>query len=573
MEHAVHKPDGMNYSHIETQVSVSEAALNVTITDRRTEAIGTVLALSSAQQTHFAEEAWRIGSRALTGAQRLAEESRLKDIGKTLLEDIDGQLKRHVEQQAERVHAELSQFLDPESGHLGERLSQLTCDGGTLPSLLTRHLGPENSVLVQTLVKHVGEQSPLFKKLSPTDSEGILHLMSERLEQALRAQNDSFRSALDPQQEGGAIAAFMRRLHEELKRTETDQAAQLKLALAALDTTDENSLLNQLRRDATLAREQLLQAINPAAEGSPLAIIHRSLTDRLERHASSQQAQQEDARKLSSEFQRDVRAAVERIEVRRKEELHTSRGGRAFEDAVLDFVQAAVGGTEYVVESTGSKVGARPACKTGDAVIHFPRDHAFYGARVVVEAKHDKSYTVSAALDELEQARTNRDACAGIFVMARSHACAGFPPFGRYGKDVLVVWDPEGPLSDAYLHAALSLGLALAVRHRSNAAEGDLSALQKIEQRIGKEVERLQTIQDAAGKIRKQVDVIEREAATGVEKLGKLVTDARQTLLALKVELREDDVERQAPIGLPAAANDADTGDEEPTSRGAASAE
>lgn len=456
----------------------------------------------------------------------------------------DGQLKRHVEAQAERVHAELSRFLDPESGHLDGRLRQLTSEGGTLPSLLQQHLGPEHSVLVQTLVKHVGEQSPLFKKLSPTDSEGILHLMGERLEQALEAHSHAFQRALDPQHEGGAIAAFMRRLQEELKRTEDDQAEQLKVALAALDTTKDDSLLNQLRRDATQAREQLLQAINPAAEGSPLAIIHRSLSDRLERHAKSQQEQLEEARKLSAEFQRDVRAAVERIEVRRKDDLRSSGGGRAYEDAVLYFVQSAIGATEYVVENVGSKVGLRPSCKTGDAVIHFPREHAFHDARVVLEAKHDKTYTVSAALAELEEARANRDAGAGVFVMAKSHACAGFPTFSRYGKDVLVVWDPENPTSDAYLHAAVSLGLALSVRHRTNAAEGDLRALQNVEQRIAKEVERLQTIQEASEKIRKQVDVIEREATTGVKKLEKLLVDARQTLLALKVELREDDVER-----------------------------
>lgn len=145
----------------------------------------------------------------------------------------------------------------------------------------------------------------------------------------------------------------------------------------------------------------------------------------------------------------------------------------------------------------------------------------------------------------------------------------GLPTFSRYGKDVLVVWDPESPASDAYLHAAVSLGLALAVRHRSNAAEGDLKALQNVEQRITKEVERLQTIQGASEKIRKQVEIIERQASTGLKKLGKLLVDARQTLLALKVELREDEVEREAPIELPTPANDADAELEETHAAGA----
>lgn len=68
------------------------------------------------------------------------------------------------------------------------------------------------------------------------------------------------------------------------------------------------------------------------------------------------------------------------------------------------------------------------------------------------------------ALDELRDARANRDAGSGVFVLARSHVRPGFAPFARYGQDVLVVWDHEDPSSDARLEAALMLGVALAVR-------------------------------------------------------------------------------------------------------------
>ncbi len=540
----------MTNHSIETQVTVSETSVNVALRDLRPEAVTSFGALNAIQQGHLAHEAWLIGYRAVTSAHRLAEEARLDNIGKTLLEDIDGQLRGHAERQSERMQEALSRYFDPESGQLGERLRQLTGDGGTLPNLLDRHLGPQNSILAQTLVKYVGEQSPLFKKLSPTDSEGLLQLMSERLQQAMDAQNSSFQKALDPQCEGGAIRRFFDGLRDELKRAEGDQAEQLKLALAALDTTKEDSLLNQLRRETQKAREQLLHAINPAAEGSPLAIIQTSLEERLERHAKSQQQQLEETQKANLDFQRDLREAVQRIDLRRNEEQRSSRGGRVFEDAVLDFLQQTIGGNGYIVEGTGSSVGSIPACKTGDAVIQYPVDHAFCDERVVVEAKHDKSYTVNAALQELEKARANRGARVGIFVMAKSHAAPGFPTFSRYGHDILVTWDAEKPATDPYLQGALMVGLGLAVRHRLVAADGDLQALQGIEQRIGKEVERLQEIQEASGKIRKQVETIDRLATTGTQKLQKLLGDAKQTLLALKIELREEQVERDSPIVL-----------------------
>ena len=61
---------------------------------------------------------------------------------------------------------------------------------------------------------------------------------------------------------------------------------------------------------------------------------------------------------------------------------------------------------------------------------------------------------------ELETARKNRDAGAGIFVLARSHAGAGFPTFARYGHDIMVLWDDENPGTDAYLQAALMVAVA-----------------------------------------------------------------------------------------------------------------
>jgi len=62
----------------------------------------------------------------------------------------------------------------------------------------------------------------------------------------------------------------------------------------------------------------------------------------------------------------------------------------------------------------------------------------------------------------------------------------------------------------------------------------------------------------AAGSAGSRPDTaIDLLASTGTQKLRKLLSDAQQTLLALKVELREDDVERDAPITLPLPANDA----------------
>ena len=538
----------MTNAALTTQVQTNSDVVEVAVRDPRPDSVQTFAALSEPQQGQLAHDAWHVGLRALMNAHRQAEEARLSDIGKTLVEDVDEQLRAHADAQEKALVAALHRYFDAENGELGTRLRQFVGEDGAIVHLLDQHLGPRNSVLVETLMKHVGEQSPLFRRLSPTDSEGLVTVMGERMRQVLQQEHAAFQQALDPLQQDGAMGKLITRLRVELKQAEDDQAEQLKIALTALDTTKEDSLLNQFRRDTQRAREELLRAINPAVEGSPLAVISAKLTELLTEHAKSQQELLEDARKQNEAFQRDVRETILRIETRKREHQRSSRGGGVFEDGVAEFVQRQVGGQGFVVDTTGNVTGLRPNCKVGDIVISYPSEHAFVGCRVVLEAKRDKSYTVSKALEEIATARKNRDACAGIFVLAKSHAGPGFQTFARYGRDVLVVWDDEDPASDPYLQAALMVGLALAVRTKTNADEGDLQALQGIEQRLVKELDRLAKIRKSADRIKKEAENIEKEVGVGQLKVTKILDDAKKTLTALHVELRDEEAERLSPI-------------------------
>src|SRR5206468_9209025 len=143
----------------------------------------------------------------------------------------------------------------------------------------------------------------------------------------------------------------------------------------------------------------------------------------------------------------------------------------------------------------------RTRCKKGDLVVRFTDESVFDGAGVVFEAKRDASYTAQHALEELDTARANRDACAGVFVMAKSHSVDGFPRFSRYGSNVLVIWDEADPTTDAYLHAAILLGMALVTRGIGN--QGDLEALRDIEGRIEDELRRMEKMEKHNEAIRK----------------------------------------------------------------------
>lgn len=155
---------------------------------------------------------------------------------------------------------------------------------------------------------------------------------------------------------------------------------------------------------------------------------------------------------------------------------------------------------------------------------------------------------MSGALEEIATARKNRDAGSGVFVMARSHAPAGFPTFSRFGHDIIVTWDDEDSGTDPYLQGAIMVALALATRSKSSADEGDLHALQGVEQRIVAELTRLDRIRKSAETISKQAHTIQSEVATGEKKLAKILDDAKKTLTALNVELRDEALEVACPI-------------------------
>lgn len=520
------------------------------IHDRRADSVALFVDLDEAQREQLALDAWSIGLRALRNAYVSAQESKLKEVGVNLLTDIDRQLRAHVEQQQTTIGAVLARFFDPSDGHVTQRLTAFVDDQGVLARLLEKYLGPQNSVLAQALARQVGETSPLFKKLSPTDSEGLVKVLEGQLRVVMGEGHAELLRALDPLAEGSAIARFLHGLREELAGASEDREKQLAAALAALDANDEESLISRLVRETNRARQDVLAAVNPDAPTSPMAMLKTSLTKLLQEQAVAQNDLAKRQEERQTLFEKEVREALARIETKRTQDLKSTRGGLDFEDAVTSFIRAATQGASCIFDVTGATAGVG-RCKKGDAVLRFTEESAFANAGVVFEAKREGSYTVQKALEELDAARKNRDAAAGVFVMARSHATEVFPRFARHGNNVLVTWDDQDPATDAHLHAAILLGMGLVTRTRTVGDQGDIAALRDIESRIEDELSRLEKMEKCSAAIRKNVDGISDEIRKAQKALDVLVRKARSTLCALNVEVRDEAVEVGSPIALP----------------------
>ncbi len=533
-------------------VDVHPHGLEAHIRDARSDALALFSPLDDGQREGLVTDAWRVGLRTIMSAYKHAEESRLHDIGASLKKDIDEKLGVVVERQQAAFVEVLARYFNPRDGEVVARLEGFLRDDGALSKTMDRFLAPEHGSLAKTLAREVGEHSPLLRRLSPTDSEGVLFLLETKLREALKANQVEVARALDPVSQDGAIGRFLRALRLELEKADNDRTKQLALATKALDANDETSLLSRLMRETAAARTAFVSAMNPELPDSPMSVLKSALSTLLGEHAKSQEESMLALHERQTKLDQDIRSSLARLEERKRGAAKSPRGGFDFEEVVLGFVQRAVLGGALVADSTGGTVGAKPGCKVGDQLLKFTSESIYAGSSVVIEAKHESGYTVSKALAQLELARGNRLAPCGLFVLARSVAPVAFPTLARFGNDVVVVWDEEDDATAPYLHAAITLSLALASRQRKPDDAGDIKALQDIEHRIFKEVERLDKMRKLSESIRKDADALGEEIRKGGDALGRLLKNAKSTLLALNVELADAEGAREFPVMLPA---------------------
>jgi hypothetical protein len=165
-------------------------------------------------------------------------------------------------------------------------------------------------------------------------------------------------------------------------------------------------------------------------------------------------------------------------------------------------------------ECVRGTVGAVSRCKKGDFVATLGDTSGAPGLRIAVEIK-DQPLRLKNAIDELQEAKKNREAVSGIFVFARGTEPAEVNDFRRIGEDFYVTID-KGDLAAGtpllFLDSAYKIARALAVAatRKEEAGEMDvqliqdqLDALDAWSERIADMVTKARTIQ-SNGKIIEQ---------------------------------------------------------------------
>ncbi|HLK36335.1 MAG TPA: hypothetical protein VKU41_06250 [Polyangiaceae bacterium] len=444
------------------------------------------------ERTRYALAALRIGVLALRTASGQIDAVSVREAGNALIAEVRELLSARVAEMTERVSSALSQYLDPQSGALPQRLQTLVSADGELERLLDAHVGQNDSILARSLAAHLGEASPLFKMLSPTEATGLRGQLTTTIEQALEGQRQL--------------------ILREFSLDRKDSALSRLVGEFSMD--DEGSAMSRLSKMLEATSVQIEKTLTLDDDTSPLSRLRRELFAAVERLV-----------KDSGEFQSQVREALARLDTRRREEVRAPRRGVDFEEHVGALLADEAQRLGDLYEATGDTTGLIKNCKIGDYVVELGSDSAAAHARVVWEAKDKSGCSLRAALDEIGEARRNRQAQVGVFVFSRRTAPEGLELLQRHGSDILLAWDQEDPASDVVMRAAYSLARALTVRERRDDRES-LAALAEIE-RAARSVEKQITYLED---VRKWAETVRGHGEKIVDRSARMVEELRRDM-------------------------------------------
>jgi hypothetical protein len=531
--------------------------LHLTLTLREPEVIAELSKYpEGAERDEFASSALRIGVLALRQASGLLDANAVRTEGERLLASVRELLTTNTTGFLANVGSTLKIYFDPAEGHLPQRLDRLIKKDGELQAVLSRHLDGDESVIARTLTSHIGKESPLLRLLSPKESEGVIATLSKSVGEALLTQREHVLRQFSLDDKESALSRLVAemtgvngQLREDLaqdvqklqKEFSLDNEEGALCRLVARVEKAQNTISEEFsldNKESALCRlVGLMETANSSItanltldnENSPLFRLRRELKEIIERMETS-----------STEFHKKVAITLESFKARKEESARSTRHGGEFEEAVGALAQAETQKAGDIFEATGNKTGVIGYCKVGDHIITLGAESAAPGAKIVVEAKEDRSYDLANALEEINQARQNREAQVGIFVFSKNTAPSGLEPFSRHGKDIIVVWDRDDPATDIFLRVGLSVAKALVIREKmADEKSKDMIALKTAMVGISTDISMLAEISKWAKTVKRSGLKIEKKADNLLKKLNKNLLVLEKHLVAGNGEVVE----------------------------------
>ncbi|MCA9095233.1 MAG: hypothetical protein KDA68_17220 [Planctomycetaceae bacterium] len=505
----------------------------------------------------YALAALRLGVLALRQARGQLDANILKREGEQLLTTVKSALIEHQSQIQQHVSGTLSEYFNPKDGRFTERVDRLLKKDGELETLLGRTLTGDQSDLQRVLTSLVGTDSPLFRLLSPEESNGLLSALREAVNQELLQQRQRVLDEFSLDNKTGAMSRLVSELTDSNGRLRDDMQEKIDLVVKEFSLDEENSALSRLVRQVEQAQKIISSEFSLDNDSSALSrmkaqvestnsAISKHLTLDDETSALSTLRKQlmeilKDSDDRHRVFQEEVKIALEKMQARKAESARSTQHGVDFESQLFELIQEESNRSGDIATQVGATNGVLNR-KVGDIVVEVGCDHVAEGAKVVIEAKEHSSYNIKKALDELDEAIKNRESQCGIFVFSKRTAPQGLEPLSRHGRSLIAVWDSENRESDLFVRLGLSVAKALCTRQarERNQIDIDFSMLDRALEEICKQVDQIDSVNTLATTIRNNGEKIVKQVQKSKESLLAQVEILQTTLQDLRQKLESE---------------------------------
>jgi len=489
-----------NLEDVNAFVEIGEDNTTATIVDHRTTIRTTFEQRNSAEQAKLATMIWNIGVESILNAASQSMLLMLQDQGATITSSVEQVMRSKTEDfKVDFTQLVNDVFVDG-SGTVPEMLDSFTEE---LTQLIHKNVSGEDSDLAKTLEAHIGRDSELMNALDPKSTEGIPHIIQERIQ-------DTLNNVLDSTNTTSPISKLLDNIKEATEEGDLSRQAQIEEITTILDANNTKSPIARLLRE-----------VNIAVEGSALSILKGSIEDILENQ--NEKIQQIYDMVLESTTKKNTADG-------------TTLQGVDFEEEVglsLDVIAAEM---NFDNEGVGNTTGVIPNCKKGDFILSARPNSNTPSLRVVCEVKSDRSFNnVTKVVKESLKCIENRASSSAVFVFNSSRAKGTFPTLQRIGKVVIVQYDQNDAAGMDRLRAAVAIATAIHTETNSD-DEAQKEAIASVAGRLEKEFKRYETISKSAEAIISHGTKITGQVSTAKNKVQTIINLVNQTAAALNVQ-------------------------------------
>ena len=472
-------------------------------------------------RNRFIELALKVGVLSLRAAKGVVDGEQIKQSGEKLIAQLTERLQGHRALIDQSLEGTLRDYFDPSNGHFSKKVASLTQGDGELSQIVQRQMATETQKLQGILDSYIGGDGMLSQLLSPGDNNEFVSGMQKRLKDTLKLEHDVIISQFSLDSENSALSRLVRELKQNHGDVTSAMSTKMSEVVGEFSLDRPDSALSRLVGRVETAQRQITNEFSLDHPESALNKLALKLSSSIDTGQRSQ-----------LEFQQNVLQILSGLQAQRKAEARSTTHGAEFEQKVGAFLTEQSTGAGDVVQDSGSTTGLIRMCKVGDFVVTLGPDHVAAGANIVVEAKEAGNYSVKSTLEECDEARRNRGAQICLFVHSKRTAPSGFDILGRYGNDIVVVWDAEDAVSDVTLKAGLALAKAMCARKSKQSAKEAANWTV-----IDKNIEQMRKQISNFADLRSSTETIERAAEKSLERIRIMSKGLEDAVASMEEQL------------------------------------